>query len=149
MEDINIDTDEILNLEQKYYQQGYEDGVAQSTKEQLFEGKEYGYQTGFQRFLIVGYIQGLVEYWKKNIDKYDNKSLASHLEQLNKLVVDIPTENGDEQVEEYEKRINKARNKLRVIASLTKESWKISNLDDLMKQVGGQMQVSENPDDMW
>ncbi|KAG7661620.1 uncharacterized protein J8A68_004889 [[Candida] subhashii] len=150
MSDINIDTDEILNIEQRYYQQGYDDGVAQSTKEQLIEGEEYGYQTGFQRFLIIGYIQGLVEYWQKNIEKYaNNKSFESHLQQLKDLVVDIPIINGDEEVAEFEKRVNKARNKLRVVATLAKESWKISHLDELMKEVGGQLQVSENVDDMW
>ena len=47
------------------------------------------------------------------------------------------------------KNIKKARNKLRVIASITKETWKIDSLDNLVKEVGGTLQVSENPDDMW
>ncbi|KAK6456840.1 uncharacterized protein RJT20DRAFT_134144 [Scheffersomyces xylosifermentans] len=146
--DYNIDTDEVLNLEEEYYQKGYKEGQEHSTKQQLTEGKEYGYQTAFQRFLIVGYIQGLVEEWTVHLDDY-NSSVSNHLVQLNELVSDIPMTNGDSEVSEFEKRINKARNKLRVIATLVKESWKINKLDEVVKQVGGQLQVSENVDDMW
>lgn len=45
--------------------------------------------------------------------------------------------------------IKKARNKLRVIANITKESLKIDNLDNLVKEVGGSLQVSEDQEDMW
>lgn len=146
-----FDLDDVLNLEEDYYKEGYKEGREHSTKQQYIEGMEYGYQTGFQRFLVVGYIQGLVEYWELHLDSYgpSNKALAAHLSQLTELVATIPTTNGDDEVEVYEKQLSKARNKLRVVAMLTKESWKISKLDDLVREVGGQLQVSENPDDMW
>lgn len=69
--DISIDTDEVLNVEEEYYQKGFREGQEQSTRQQEMEGKEYGYQTGFQRFLIVGYIDGLVEHWSRNIQTYE------------------------------------------------------------------------------
>lgn len=146
----DFDIDEVLNLEEEQYHLGFKEGQEQATKEQYLEGKQYGYQTGFQRFLIVGYIQGLVGEWLDNLDNYSSsKSLQSHINQLNDLIADIPLTNGDEEVEKYEKNIKKARNKLRVIANITKENWKIENLDNLVKEVGGTLQVSENQDDMW
>ncbi|CAI5755610.1 unnamed protein product [Candida verbasci] len=145
--DINLDTDEILNLEVENYEKGFKEGQLQSSRDELLEGKQYGYQTGFQRFLIVGYIQGLVEDWETKIDQYEN--VKSHLSQLRALIFNIPTVNDDKEVEIYEKNLLKARNKLRTIATVLKENWKINELDNLIKEVGGNLQVSEHLDEMW
>ena len=147
----DIDIDNVLNLEEEQYELGYKEGQAQGTEDQYLEGKEYGYQTGFQRFLIVGFILEFVKFWLSNIDQYNtsSSSLRNHLDNLKSILANISTTNDDKEVEEYEKNIKKARNKLRVIATITKESWKIDSLDNLVKEVGGTLQVSENPDDMW
>ncbi|CCG23394.1 hypothetical protein CORT_0D05550 [Candida orthopsilosis Co 90-125] len=149
--DIDIDTDEVLNLEQEQYQIGYQEGVEESAKQQYLEGKQFGYQTGFQRFLIVGYIKGLIEEWEGHIDNYsDSKSvLSNHLQQLKSYVDNISVNNDETSVAQFELQLKKARNKLRVICQLVKESWKINNLDTLVEQVVGSMQVSENVDEMW
>lgn len=150
--DIDIETDEVLNLEEVYYQEGFQEGQEHGAKQQLMEGKEFGYQTGFQRFLIIGYITGLLEDWRTNIEKYGglgNKSFENHLSQLEDLMKQVQLTNGDEEVATFEKVIGKARNKLRLLATLTKENWKISQVDSLVKEIGGQLQVSENVDDLW
>lgn len=149
---VSIDTDDIFNIEEQYYDEGYREGQEQSTSQQYKEGKEFGYQTGFQRFLIVGYVKGLCQYWQKNIGQYDKtarKSIQLHLFLVNSLIDDLKLTNGDAEVAAFEKTVVKIRNKLRVLASLTKESWKINQVDSLMKEIGGQPQVSENVDDMW
>lgn len=46
----DFDIDEVLNLEEEQYNLGFKEGQEHSTKEQYLEGKQYGYQTGFQRF---------------------------------------------------------------------------------------------------
>lgn len=143
MADITLDG--ILDVEDEFYAQGYQEGQDQSIKEQFVEGKIYGLQTGFQRFLVIGYIRGLLEDWKR----LENPSISTHLDQLEKLVANIPTSNGDKEVEIYEKAVIKARNKVRVVATITKTNDKILNLDNLIKEVGGTLQVSENLDDMW
>lgn len=143
MDDLNLDG--ALDIEDEFYAKGYRDGQEQSAREQFVEGKIFGLQTGFQRFLVVGYLQGLVGEWKK----LENASVASHLAQLEKLVSDIPTSNGDHEVELYEKAVLKARNKARVVATITKTSEKIAALDRLVKEVGGLLQVSENVEEMW
>ncbi|PSK41520.1 hypothetical protein C7M61_001203 [Candidozyma pseudohaemuli] len=143
MADITLDG--VLDLEEKYYEEGYTEGQEKSVKDNHLEGKAYGLQTGFQRFLVVGYIHGLIEIWSKD----DSKAVQNHLKQLKELVSDIPTTNGDKEVELYEQAIGKARNKVRVLGTITKTSEKVAKLDSLLKEVGGQLQVSENVDDMW
>ncbi|EGW34104.1 uncharacterized protein SPAPADRAFT_59524 [Spathaspora passalidarum NRRL Y-27907] len=151
MTDFNIDSEEILNPEEESYKSGYKEGQDQSTNEQYIEGKQYGLQTGFQRFLVVGYIQGLVDQWRKRLSQYEGNitSLESHLRQLEELIDGIPSGNSDAEVAEYETRLTKARNKVRVISTLTKDNSNINSLDDLIKSVGGQLSTSENVDEMW
>lgn len=148
--DIDIDTYEVLNLEEQSYNTGYAEGREKGIKEQYLEGKAFGYQTAFQRYLIVGYILGLARSWEADKEKYSHiNGFEKHVKQLSEYVDEIPTGNEEKLVEEFDKRLNKARNKLRVLTTLTKEGWKTNNLDDLIKEVGGQMQVSERDDEMW
>ncbi|KAF3986408.1 hypothetical protein FT663_04892 [Candidozyma haemuli var. vulneris] len=143
MTDITLDG--VLDLEEKYYEEGYSEGQERSVKDNHLEGKAYGLQTGFQRFLVVGYIQGLIELWETN----ESTSVQNHLSQLKELIKGIPFTNGDKEVEQYESAIGKARNKVRVLGTITKTSEKVAKLDNLLKEVGGSLQVSENVDEMW
>lgn len=142
---MDISLDGVLSLEEDLYNSGYKEGQEQSAKEQFLEGKIYGLQTGFQRFLVVGYIQGLIEEWKQ----IETKPVIAHVAQLEEIMKEISYTNGDEDVEKYEKAVTKARNKLRVVATITKTSLKVAKLDSLIKEVGGSLQVSENLDEMW
>lgn len=144
MDDITLDG--ALDLEEDYYKKGYAEGHERSAKEQFLEGKAYGLQTGFQRFLIVGYLKGLLEKWQK---LPADEKLQAHLRQLDELLSSIPLTNGDSEVEQYEKAVFKARNKARLVATLTNTPASVSKLDDQLKEVGGSMQVSENVDNMW
>lgn len=141
----DITLDDVLDLEEKFYEEGYTEGQERSVKDNYLEGKAYGLQTGFQRFLVVGYIQGLIELWEKD----ESKTVKNHLSQLKSLIEGISFTNEDKDVENYEQAIGKARNKVRVIASITKTSEKVAKLDNLVKEVGGSLQVFENADSMW
>ncbi|KAF8002366.1 hypothetical protein HF325_003331 [Metschnikowia pulcherrima] len=105
----------------------------------------YGLQTGFQRFLVVGYLQLLLEIWTCE----NTPLLQTHLEQLRKILGEISLSNDNEAVAKYEKAITSARNKARVIAAITKTGDKIARLDTLVKEVGGNLQVSEDLNNMW
>ncbi|KAI5962586.1 uncharacterized protein KGF55_003662 [Candida pseudojiufengensis] len=150
--DLDIESDDTLNLEKKFYNLGYQEGIQQSTREQYLEGKQFGYQTGFQRFLIVGYIKGLINDWNSNLKKYESnqqQQIQNHLTQLTNFVNNITLINSDSEVEKFEKNLSKSKRKLRIIVGITKEHWKIENLDELINKVGGNMQLSENVDEMW
>lgn len=147
---MEIDTDEVLNLEQEYYQKGFEEGEAQGIREQFLEGKQYGYQTGFQKYLIVGYIQGLLDNWKTDIENYSHiNGFVNHINQLEKYLKDIPMDNEELHVEEFDRIVHKARNKLRVVTTIAKEAWKSNLLDEIIRRVGGNIQVSTDEVDMW
>lgn len=147
------DIENVLNLEDKYYDEGYRAGQGVSVQEQYLEGMEYGYQTGMQRFLIVGYMKGLIEYWKSHLYLYEKtvslKTLENHLNQAASVLESISMANTEDAVREYEIAVLKSKNKIRVIANICKEQWKINNIDNFIKDVGGQLQASENLDDMW
>ncbi|CUM68521.1 uncharacterized protein PRCAT00006247001 [Priceomyces carsonii] len=149
MLDISIDSEEVLNLEEQSYQKGFEEGIAKGAQERYIEGKEYGLQTGFQRFLIVGYLKGLAEYWEDNISSYDQKSLPSHISQLKELLNGVPTSNEEEDVADYDNKVKKARNKARLIANMVGDSQRVNNIDSLVREVGGTLQVSENVEELW
>lgn len=143
MADVNLD--DVLNLEEEFYSKGYQEGQEKTASEQFLEGKVYGLQTGFQRFLVVGYIKGLVDEW----EKLPEKAVQLHVKQLRSYVDDMSVSNDDKAVEQYEKKVLLARNKVRVIANITKTSDKVAKLDSLIKEVTGSLQVAENMDEMW
>lgn len=140
-----ISLDGALELEEEYYKLGFSEGHEQAVRDQILDGKAYGLQTGFQRFLAVGYLQGMVEIWEKTA----NASVQLHVGQLKQLLGSIPTANNDADVEAYEQALGKARNKARVIAVLTKSHGRIAGLDKLVKEVGGSMLVQESLDETW
>lgn len=145
MAELNLD--DTLDFENDLYSKGYEEGVEAATNEQFLEGKIYGLQTGFQRFLIVGYIEGLLQEWR--LQNNENKQLQLQLDQLSKLLEGIQIGNSDHSVAMYEKAVLAARNKVRVIASLTKTTDKVAGIDRLMQEVGGTLAAEKQVDEMW
>lgn len=142
----NLSLDGALDLEEELYSAGYEEGEAAATNEQYLEGKIYGLQTGFQRFLIVGYLDGLLHEWRLQDTK---DQIKSHLDQLEKLLNSITNDNSDQSVALYERTLNAARNKVRIIASITKNNIKISTLDTLVREVGGTLAIANEGGETW
>lgn len=142
----DLSLDDALDLEEKLYKKGFEEGNKAAANEQFLEGKVYGLQTGFQRFLIVGYLDGLLHDWQQ---QETSKQIENHLNQLSEILGKIDCGNSNESVAAYEKAITAARNKVRVIASLTKSTSKIAGLDKLVEEVGGSLAVATNMDEMW
>lgn len=141
--------DSVMELENEKYQEGFSNGLNQSTREQLLEGKEYGIQTGFQRALIIGYIQGLLQDWKSHLSDYRIRGFSLHLDQLDKFVQSINFSNDEDAVANYERLVQKARNKLRLVANLAGESWKVHDLDRLLLEVGGELRLRTDSEEMW
>lgn len=130
-----MDTDYLLNLEQKFYQEGYEEGICEKAKENHIEGKQFGLQVGFQRFLIVGQIQGIVQVLKS---VSESRISSRNLQIIDELLAGFVKTNADDAVADYESRLIKVRNKLRnVLLSLDRQSGKITGrtltLEDVEK----------------
>lgn len=143
---IDLDLDLVLDLEDDSYQKGFAEGEAELRRENLIEGKQYGYQTGYQRFVIVGYLRALVETWSK-LDQ-DHKASA-HIDKLKSLLDEITVENNEASAQLYEDNIRKARNKARVIALILSDTNAVSDIDDMLKEVCGEISLQTDPNDMW
>lgn len=142
----DLTLDDALDLEDKLYEKGFEEGNKAAANEQYFEGKAYGLQTGFQRFLIVGYLDGLLHDWRQ---QETSTQIENHLRQLEDILSKIDYGNSNQSVAAYEKAVFAARNKVRVIASITKTTAKVACLDKLVEEVGGTLAVATNLDEMW
>lgn len=141
--------DHVLDLEQMAYSEGFKEGESQSAYQQVLEGKEYGYQTGFQRALAVGYIKGLVQVWRQDSHKYSSPKFLAYINQLDSLISIISFDNDEAMVDTFELQLRKARNKLRLLANLLGETCKITNLDTTINEVGGIFPMSLQEEELW
>ena len=48
----------LLSLEDKYYQEGYDLGVADGQRAGIIEGRAFGLEKGFEKYLIMGKLHG-------------------------------------------------------------------------------------------
>jgi hypothetical protein len=56
--------DDLLELENEYYKEGYEAGVADSTYAGLIEGKVFGIEKGYEKALELGKLHGRALVWQ-------------------------------------------------------------------------------------
>ena len=55
--------DDLLNLEENYYQEGYDLGEADGTHAGLVEGKLFGVEKGFEKAMSMGRLSGRADVW--------------------------------------------------------------------------------------
>ncbi|KAL6947329.1 hypothetical protein ACO0QE_002212 [Hanseniaspora vineae] len=115
-----FDEDEVLNLEDKFYQEGFEDGRNENLEQNLLEGRQYGLQVGFQRVSIVGQIQSICETIQTITE---NNSLKSHCQVVLDEIKQLRFTNEETDVAQFGKVLVKLKNKLRLILMV----WNRSN----------------------
>jgi fructose-1-phosphate kinase PfkB-like protein len=120
--------DPLLNLEEQYYDEGYEEGKRDGKHAGFLEGKQFGLQTGYQRFLSIGVLQGRLDIWKDNLK--ENEKVQRHLNQFETVIDNVPMSNSEADVEEFEKRLKKAKAKTKVICSVGKDNIPVKVYDD-------------------
>ncbi|KAH3678163.1 hypothetical protein WICPIJ_008921 [Wickerhamomyces pijperi] len=135
-----MDFDDVLNLEEQFYQDGFAYGQAQSALTSFKEGKEYGLQTAFQKYLLVGQIQGLFDILELTHIELSTQA-ANNIKQIKEFLTQITYDNDYGNVINTEKIITKIRNKMRVLVNLIpeldKKSCNLSNMDELSRFIGG------------
>lgn len=143
--DASNDMDELLNLEEIFYKEGYEEGLSVKAGSNFMEGKQYGLQVGFQRFLLLGEIEGylnIVETWK-----VEGIAFTRNLETLRSLLKGIRLDNSDATVADFDSRFLKIKNKFRTLLLLihrqSKErsegSFPLECLEKMSARVGGEL----------
>lgn len=61
--------DDLLELEDTYYKEGYDAGVSDSTYAGLVEGKVFGVEKGFEKAIELGKLRGRALVWQKRLHK--------------------------------------------------------------------------------
>ncbi|KAI1104711.1 DUF1715-domain-containing protein [Jackrogersella minutella] len=69
--------DDILNLEEQYYKEGYDEGFKDGTEAGLIEGRSVGMKKGFEKFLEAGRLQGRAIVWANRIPNLRKQSEAN------------------------------------------------------------------------
>ncbi|CDK26844.1 unnamed protein product [Kuraishia capsulata CBS 1993] len=169
------DFDDLLNLEEKFYREGFEEGVQAGKQNNFREGKELGIQTGYQTFLYVGQIRGLTHSWKLYVDKINSGEISPPSERVGgkerdwvkvsnqiselKSLVDSLYENGklnltnsDDDVSKISSTIKALRTKARIIAGILAQRELFLEMERTALQVAGKIQTNQTlapEEDMW
>ncbi|GMM58841.1 ribosome biosynthesis protein [Maudiozyma humilis] len=105
--------DELLHLEEDFYNEGYQEGHNENLKSNFLEGKQFGLQVGFQRFVLLGQMVGICDVLDSM--NLQSSALSKNVQSIRDLISKIGMTNDDENVEELEKIMIKLKNKFRTI----------------------------------
>lgn len=73
MNSTNDPFDDILNLEEQYYRDGYEEGLKDGVEAGRIEGYSLGLRKGFEKFAEAGRLQSKAIVWANRIPKYQHR----------------------------------------------------------------------------
>ncbi|KAI1133481.1 DUF1715-domain-containing protein [Nemania abortiva] len=65
--------DDLLNLEEQYYREGYEEGFRDGAEAGRVEGYSLGLKKGFEKFVEAGRLQSKAMVWANRIPKYQQR----------------------------------------------------------------------------
>ncbi|KAF2964002.1 hypothetical protein GQX73_g9575 [Xylaria multiplex] len=65
--------DDLLNLEEQYYKEGYEEGLKDGAEAGRVEGYSLGLRKGFEKFIEAGRLQSKAVVWANRIPKYQQR----------------------------------------------------------------------------
>lgn len=66
--------DDVLNLEDQYYQEGYGEGLKDGVEAGKIEGRSVGLKSGFEKFLEAGRLQGRALVWANRLPSLTGSS---------------------------------------------------------------------------
>lgn len=123
-----MDVDELLSVEQQFYQQGYEEGKAEALEETKQAGTLLGIQTGYQRLVIMGMAEAYLKYAENTRGKLELPELAELVS------------NEDESIDKLEKATKKVRNWVQM-NSFKGAVPKLTSVDKIVADVVGEQQA--------
>lgn len=136
--------DDVLNLEDQFYQEGYQQGAADGGQAGKIEGRGLGLEKGYEKFLEAGRLYGRSLVWGTRLSQANksedgragaalerqelpplpaNPRLRKNIVTLHALVEPetLSTENTDEAVNDFDDRVKRAQGKARIIEKTTGE----------------------------
>jgi hypothetical protein len=163
----NIDFDSLLDLENQFYNNSYNNAYKTGESHTFRDGKQFGIQTGFQRFVLIGALKKLLELLKNNNNNSDNysdrqlKSIDDLLNLLNSFYNNnnnnnnnlINSTNNINDVNYYEKNIKLIKSKIKVLFSQLGYKSLYSDLDSSCIKITGIIPVTQlnisDENDIW
>ncbi|KAK9466793.1 hypothetical protein V1512DRAFT_192213, partial [Lipomyces arxii] len=130
--------DDVLSLEESFYNEGYNNGIKDGEKAGTSEGKQFGLETGFQRFLTLGIVQGRCEIWNKQSKQ------SRQLQVLTEMIAAVDVSNTEHAVDEFSKTIKTVRNRVKVVQRLMKDPVTVDLEDDAVKVLDQQDETVED-----
>ncbi|KAF2210014.1 hypothetical protein CERZMDRAFT_113485 [Cercospora zeae-maydis SCOH1-5] len=138
----------VLNLEDQYYREGYDLGVADGAKSGRIEGRTFGLEKGVEKFLEMGKLNGKAAVWEARLPssatqdsasqsssstvvpplKGGHQRLRKHVERLAALSdpKGLSTKNDEDDVSEFDDRLKDAKAKATLIARIVGEDDAVS-----------------------
>lgn len=137
--------EDVLNLEDRFYSEGYQQGVVDGERAGRIEGRSFGIEKGFEKFVEAGRLHGKSIVWANRLVTSPSPSSSSSsssaqegmaTEQRQTLKVlpgggrlgkniitlhalvepdTLSTENTDDAVQDFDDRVKRAQGKARVI----------------------------------
>lgn len=133
--------DEILNLENEFYDQGYKEGLEDGIKAGRTEGRIFGLEKGYEKFFAAGRLYSRAVVWANRLAEPAelaagqeastaqpqtvqrlpalprSAKLAKNVKAVYELLEPdtLPTENADESVADFDYRLKRAQTKARLI----------------------------------
>jgi hypothetical protein len=135
--------DDVFNLEDRFYQEGYNQGLEDGVKAGRIEGRSFGMETGFDKFLESGRLASKAIVWANRLPGKQqqtapttslpplpaNARLDKNVSLLYALVEPdtLSTANTDEAVQDFDDRVKRAQGKAKIVERMVGTGGKESS----------------------
>lgn len=133
--------DEVLSLEEGFYSHGLEEGKVDGVKAGRIEGRTFGLEKGFEKYVESGRLYGKSLVWANRLPKAapkptehtpsrhlpplaEQQRLLKHVKVLHALSESgsLSTENTEDAVSDFDDRFKRSQGKVKIIERLTGEA---------------------------
>lgn len=144
-DEIDICLENVLNLEDIYYQDGLKKGLENFKIEYSLEGQDYGFKQAIKVFFILGCLNGLILTWENQNYKLNNtmkEKLKELKENLSKLLI-------SNDLNDIEKKIIDIKNKINFFSICLNENIKVIKMNDLIESFNSQSSTINDSSFNW
>lgn len=139
--------DEVLGLEEQFYNDGYQQGLTDGIQAGRIEGRTFGLEKGFEKYVESGRLNGKTFVWANRLDPkreaalsdlkdlpeggnqilpllHANARLTKHIKVLYALTETetLSTENTEDAVSDFDDRLKRAQAKAKIIEKMAGEA---------------------------